>query len=54
MSIKDWKNGRKLSEQNAYQEIKDMYFAIDYPFGDNTELMEEQSKKIRHIINQAR
>lgn len=53
MSLKDWKNGRKLNLRDA--EIKDM-FSYDFPLGEesNDELMETQSKRNRSKINQAR
>jgi hypothetical protein len=52
--IEKWKNGRKLDEPLAFQEIKDLYFAVDPEFGDNTELMEIEFKRHRNRINQAR
>lgn len=52
----EWKNGRKLTDPQEFKDVKDMFFAIDYPLGEtpNDELMEVQAKRNRSKLNQAR
>lgn len=52
MSIKDWKNGRKLSDPKEFQDIKDMFFAVDPELGEQDWELEEKRKRSK--INQAR
>ena len=49
MSIKDWKNGRKLNLRDA--DIEDL-FEFDYELGEQDWELEEKRKRSK--INQAR